>query len=334
MSRRRLWFFRLFAAAVVAGSLVFDRSPLLVIPLLFILVVPFEKLFPRHDQKIRREHLGLDLTYALGQPAIGVVSLVVGGFAAVVSLLWLPGLLFRPIVTALAPLAQILVGFFIFDLIIYWVHRWSHEVPFLWRFHSIHHSIETMDWVSAFRNHPVDGLIIAPAVAFMIAAGFSLEATAVLTVIQIVTGIFLHANVRWRWRPLHRIIITPDFHHWHHANEPDAINSNYSVFLPAWDMIFGTWFMPKDRRPQVYGVDEPVPPTMAAQMTYPFRGLQNPLWMFRHPIRGARYVLGQIRSGLGQLQISARRPRRSFHTSLSFPIEANHDGSLDSVTTG
>jgi sterol desaturase/sphingolipid hydroxylase (fatty acid hydroxylase superfamily) len=94
-------------------------APLLVIPLLFVLVVPFEKLLPRHDQKIRREYLGLDLTYALGQPALGVMALVLGGALAVASLLWLAGLLFRPIVTALPPLAQILVGFFVFDLIIY-----------------------------------------------------------------------------------------------------------------------------------------------------------------------------------------------------------------------
>jgi sterol desaturase/sphingolipid hydroxylase (fatty acid hydroxylase superfamily) len=214
------------------------------------------------------------------------------------------------------------------------VHRWSHEVPFLWRFHSIHHSIETMDWVSAFRNRLVDGLIIAPAVAFMIATGFSLEATGILTVIQIVAGIFLHANVRWRWRPLHRLTITPDFHHWHHANEPDATNFNYSVFLPAWDMFFGTWFMPKDRRPQVYGVEEFIPDTIAAQMTYPFRGLKNPVWMVRHPLRGFRYGFREIRSGLGQLRESARRPHRPFHTPPSLPITASNIGSLDSVTTG
>ena len=91
--------------------------------------------------------------------------------------------------------------------------------------------------------------------------------TGILTVLQLVTGIFLHANVRWRWR-LRKLIITPDFHHWHHANEAGAINSNYSVFLPAWDLAFGTWFMPEDRRPQVYGIDEYMPPTMLAQVVH------------------------------------------------------------------
>ena len=71
-----------------------------------------------------------------------------------------------------------------------------------------------------------------------------------LAVVQIVTGLFLHANVRWRWRPLHRVVITPEFHHWHHADEAVADNSNYSVFLPVWDILFGTYLMPADRRPR------------------------------------------------------------------------------------
>ncbi len=333
-TRQGVWLVRMFAAAVVAGSLWFDQSPLVLLALLFVLVVPFEKLFPRHDQPLRREHLGLDITYALGQPALTAVALVSGMVVAALSFAWLPGLAFRPVVSALPPVAQMLVGFVVFDLIIYWVHRWSHEVPFLWRFHSIHHSIETMDWVSAFRNHPIDGLIIAPAVAFMLAAGFSLEVTGILTVVQILTGIFLHANVRWRWRPLQRIVITPDFHHWHHANETDAINSNYSVFLPAWDMLFGTWYMPPDRRPQVYGVDEDVPRSMMAQMAYPFTGLRNPMWMVRHPVIGVKTTVSALRRGLGQLLASARRPRRPLRTPATPQDTGVPLSSHEQVTTG
>ena len=100
----------------------------------------------------------------------------------------------------------------------------------------------------------------------------------------------------------------------------DAINSNYSVFLPLWDIAFGTWFMPPDRRPAIYGVDEHVPSTMAAQMVYPFRGLKNPTWMLRHPIRGARYTLAGLQRGIGQIVASLRRPRRPFHTPSAPPL--------------
>ncbi len=324
--RRRRWWFRLFAVAVVGGSLAFDQSPIVLVALLFVLIVPFERIFPRHDQPLRRRHLSLDIAYALSQPALGVVTLAVGVVIGVASMVWLPALLLRPLVAGLSPLAQTLIGFALFDLIIYWVHRWSHEVPFLWRFHSIHHSIETMDWISAFRNHPIDGFILAPPIVFLLSAGFSLELTGALAAIQIVIGLFLHANVRWRWRPIQRLLITPDFHHWHHANEADAISSNYSVFFPAWDMAFGTWFMPPDRRPSIYGVDEVVPTSMAAQMAYPFRGLRPvPIVAkasLRHPIRSVRELAQSMGRGLAQMRLSARRPRRPFRTPPSAPPRA------------
>ncbi len=273
--RRRAWLLRVGGAAVIATSLVFDASPLALLAVLFVLVVPFERLFPRHQQPFRRQRLLQDVGYALAQPAFAAVGVFVGAIIGALSLFWLPGLATRPIVESLSPFTQTIVAFVIFDFLIYWAHRWSHEIPLLWRFHALHHSIERMDWVSAFRNHPIDGIILAPPVAFLIGAGVPLETTGALAVLQALVGIFLHANVRWRLRPLQRLIITPEFHHWHHANDTEAINSNYSVFLPLWDIIFGTWFMPEDRRPERYGIDEYVPPTMVGQLAHPFRGLRS-----------------------------------------------------------
>ncbi len=119
------------------------------------------------------------------------------------------------------------------------------------------------------RNHPIDGAIVAPAAAFLLVAGFSAELTGVLAAVQFFIGLFAHANVRWRLRPLHRIVLTPEFHHWHHANEPEAIFTNYSVFLPIWDQLFGTYRMPRDQRPTVYGVSEYVPSGFVAQLAHP-----------------------------------------------------------------
>ena len=229
---------------------------------------------------------------------------------AVISLAWLPGLALRPLVGLLPPAVLPFVGLALFDLAIYWTHRWYHEVPFLWRFHAIHHSTEHLDWISGFRNHPLDGTLIAPAFVFLLAAGFEAEFTGLLAIVQFVLGIFLHANVRWRLRYLHRIVITPEFHHWHHANEPGAINSNYSVFLPAWDIIFGTYFMPKDRRPMRYGVTEYIPDGMVAQLRHPLRGMGNPFRVIRHPIRSTKGGFRFVRSLLGDMKRSALRPRR------------------------
>jgi len=284
------WINGIVLAAAVAISVGFlDRGTIFLLPFLFVLVVPFEKLFPRHKgQKLRRKGAGTDMTYALASPLLQIGTAIVAIPVAVLSFAWLPGLAIRPLVSMIPTGAMPFIGIALFDLSIYWLHRWIHEVPFLWRFHAVHHSPEKMDWVSGFRNHPFDGALVIPPVIFLIAAGFSTEFSGVLAVIQIVTGLFLHANVRWRLRPLHRVVITPEFHHWHHANEPEAINTNYSVFLPLWDIIFGTYHMPKTRRPQRYGISEPMPDGVMAQLKHPLRGMGNPIRVVTHPIRSTK----------------------------------------------
>lgn len=307
------WLLRIGAITAVAVSLAIDLNILILLPLLFVVVVPFERWFPRHPgQPIRRPLASLDVRYALVSALTGVASITVGLVVAVVSLTWLPALALRPLVAALPGWLTPALGVLLFDLAVYWAHRWSHEVPVLWRFHAIHHSTEHLDWVSAFRSHPFDGVIVAPAVVFLLVAGFDPELTGALAVVQLVTGIFLHANVRWRWRPLHRIVITPEFHHWHHAYEAEAHNSNYSVFLPVWDLLFGTYYMPRNKRPVRYGVDMGVPTTMRGQLTFPFGGWRPSRTMLRHPLRSLARLRRALRALLVDVWRSTTRPRTRY----------------------
>jgi sterol desaturase/sphingolipid hydroxylase (fatty acid hydroxylase superfamily) len=309
--RRARWINWLVLAAAVGATAMLDPGAPVVVVLVFVLVVPFEKLFPRHHQRIRRPEVGTDIGYAALQPGLSIIGIAVAVVFGVVSLAWLPGLLIRPLVVAIPVAVQPVVAFLLFDFTIYWVHRWSHEVSFLWRFHAVHHSTRKLDWVSGFRAHPADGALLAPAFIFLIAAGFDPEVAGALVIVQIVTGLFLHANVRWRWRPLHRIVITPEFHHWHHANEPHAINTNYSVFLPAWDLLFGTYRMPRDARPQVYGIAEYMPSGIVAQLKHPVRGLPGPRWVLRHPLLATKRTWRALPGGLAQVRTSTLRPTRA-----------------------
>lgn len=301
---------RLAVLAAVIAVVAFNPDALLALGILFVLIVPCEKLFPRHRQKLCRPGAATDIAYALLQPVLAFIGVVVAIVVGLVTLAWIPGLLIRPLVGLIPATIAPFVGIALFDIAVYWVHRWSHEVPFLWRFHAVHHSPARMDWVSGFRVHPIDGALVAPPFVFLLAAGFSAEFTGVLAVIQAVTGLFLHANVRWRWRPLHRIVITPEFHHWHHANEHDARNTNYSVFLPLWDLLFRTYYMPADRRPLVYGVSEPMPDGVLAQLHHPLRGIPGPRWTLRHPVLAASRTGHAARRGLTQLRRSTFRPPR------------------------
>ena len=72
-------------------------------------------------------------------------------------------------------------------------------------------------------------------------------------------------------------MITPEFHHWHHADEPDAHNTNYSVFLPVWDLVFGTYFVPRDRRPtRLRRRRRRCPDGIVAQLRHPFARAARP----------------------------------------------------------
>jgi sterol desaturase/sphingolipid hydroxylase (fatty acid hydroxylase superfamily) len=300
---------KLAVVVAVGVILAINPSPIAGLAALLVLVVPFERLFPRHRQRFRRPGLVTDLLYGLTQPGLAVGGLVVGLTIGVLSLAWLPGLALRPLVTALPGPARVMTGFLLFDAWVYWGHRWSHELPFLWRFHAVHHSSPQMDWISGLRAHPFDGLVISPALLFLLAAGFSARLSGALVIVQLVIGLFLHANVRWRLRPLHRVVITPELHHWHHSNEPDARNHNYTTFLPLWDLLFGTYFMPVGRRPQVYGIDEEMPGSFTGQLVHPLRGLPTPWAVAQHPLVALRRLRVNLRRGCGQLIASVRRAR-------------------------
>jgi sterol desaturase/sphingolipid hydroxylase (fatty acid hydroxylase superfamily) len=304
---RRLWS---AAPAITFLAVVVVVYPAALAPvvLLLVVVVPFERIFPRHRQRFFRPGLGTDLAWGIAQPALKLVAGAFGVVIALASLAWLPALLLRPLVAGIPFWVRSAVAVVLFDALAYWGHRWSHEVGFLWRFHSVHHSSERMDWISGVRSHPLDGTVLAPPIVVLLAAGFGAKLTGVLAVIQIVTGLFLHANVRWRWRPLQRIVATPEFHHWHHSSEADALSTNYSAFLPIWDLLFGTFFIPGGgRRPEVYGTATPVPDGFVAQLWHPFRGLRNPAGALRHPIAELRRTLAALRRGAIQIRDASRR---------------------------
>jgi sterol desaturase/sphingolipid hydroxylase (fatty acid hydroxylase superfamily) len=102
-----------------------------------------------------------------------------------------------------------------------------------------------------------------------------LAAAASFALVRGAGAVWAHLNVRWRLRPIQKVFITPAVHGWHHATDPDAINTNYAAALPVWDVLFGTFFSPRDRVPSGYGCTEPVPDGFAAQLAYPLRRMRT-----------------------------------------------------------
>jgi sterol desaturase/sphingolipid hydroxylase (fatty acid hydroxylase superfamily) len=67
------------------------------------------------------------------------------------------------------------------------------------------------------------------------------------------------------------LIASPAFHRWHHTSAEEGRDRNFAGFFPLWDLLFGTFYMPKGAQPEVFGVDDPVPSGLLGQLVYPFR---------------------------------------------------------------
>ncbi len=236
--------------------------------------VPLERLFAlRGDQAVFRRHWVVDLSYFFCNSLLVEVLTVMTLTPALVLFDWARVASIAHLVASLPLPVQVLAMVLVADLTQYWVHRTFHAVPVLWRFHAIHHSVEEMDWLAGSRLHLVDvivtrGLTYVP----IFVLGFSRQALVAYVFLVAAQATFIHANVRWEFRPLRRLVATPAFHHWHHSSEQDALDKNFAVHTPLWDLLFGTYYLP-GHWPTRYGLAgrPDVPVGWVKQLLYPFR---------------------------------------------------------------
>jgi sterol desaturase/sphingolipid hydroxylase (fatty acid hydroxylase superfamily) len=136
-----------------------------------------------------------------------------------------------------------LLGFAAYDLLVYWLHRLWHRVPFLWRWvHQMHHAPERMDPAGMCFFHPIEivGLAIASTTFYGFVLGFSPEAGALAGTVFVAFGMFQHSNLSTpRW--LGWLVQRPEQHGVHHQR--GLHGRNYSD-LPLWDWLFGTFENP------------------------------------------------------------------------------------------
>ena len=158
------------------------------------------------------------------------------------------------------------------DLVQYWTHRAYHEVPLLWRLHAVHHSAKHMDWMAGSRQHVLELIITRTLVlAPIFVLGFSKNVIDAYIVIVGFQAVFNHANVSVRLGPLRYVIVTPNFHHWHHSQDDEAIDKNYSAHFAFIDHLFGTAVQSDRTWPERYGVvGDYVPNGFWKQLMFPF----------------------------------------------------------------
>lgn len=244
-----------------------------------LIFIAIEKLLPlRKGQLVFRPEWQTDLKhFAVNHFLVGLILLTVNfvihnGFG------WMVQHDFQLAVQRIWFVPQLLLCILAADLAQYWTHRAYHEIPFLWKFHSVHHSAKSMDWLAGSRQHVLEViatrvLVVAP----LFVIGFSEAVVNAYILIVGFQAVLNHANVGIPWGPLKYLIVTPDFHHWHHASDDEAIDRNYAAHYAFLDYLFGTAVKADRKLPNHYGVvGDYMPDGFVAQQMFPFRAKPLP----------------------------------------------------------
>ena len=239
--------------------------------LIFIVI---EKLLPhRKEQKILRSEWRGDLNhFFVNHLIIGFVLLVTNQFVHY-GFGWAVSSTVQGYIEQTPFVVQLFLIILVADLMQYWVHRAYHEVPLLWRFHGVHHSAKEMDWLAGSRQHILEILVTRSLVLTPIfVLGFSQQIISLYVIIVGLQAVFNHANVRVKFGWLQYFMVTPQFHHWHHASDKAAIDRNYAAHFSFLDYAFGTAVKGQKEWPQAYGVvGDYMPVGMLKQQVYPFK---------------------------------------------------------------
>jgi len=177
---------------------------------------------------------------------VAVWVTILAGVQAVLNTFWqdIFGLV-RPKVFAELPfLAQFILLLFLLDFKNYWSHRLLHR-PWMWGIHSLHHSDEHMNFSTAFRVHGLEFLQMT-LVAVIFVGWMDLPVTAFGAAVLTRTwySMYIHSRLPFDHGRFRRVLISPNYHRWHHADDSAVYGKNLGDMFPIWDIIFKTHYDP------------------------------------------------------------------------------------------
>jgi len=142
--------------------------------------------------------------------------------------------------------AQLILMLVLGDAGRYWGHRLAHEIPFLWRFHAVHHSATRLWWWNATRQHPVDkAWFTFTEMLFPVLLGADGVVLSMYLGVTAVCGYSQHCNIHLKLGKLYWFFNVVELHRWHHSKEIAQSNNNYGNNLIIYDRLFGSYYHPE-----------------------------------------------------------------------------------------
>jgi len=239
--------------------------------LMALIYVPLERLWPQYpEQGTFRNQWTLDVVYFMSTHLpIQILSfLVLLPATQATKFLGVPVL--QVFIARLPWVVQFFLAVVVADIAEYFIHLALHKVPFLWRFHSIHHSSKALDWIAGSRSHFVDDTLVRGFILVPMMLGFSQSILMAYLIFVTLHATWTHCNFGPNAKWLEEFLVMPRYHHWHHTSQKEAIDRNFAIHFPWIDRIFGTYYFPKEW-PERYGLaGEEIAPGFFGQTIEPF----------------------------------------------------------------
>jgi sterol desaturase/sphingolipid hydroxylase (fatty acid hydroxylase superfamily) len=239
--------------------------------LMALIYVPLETLWPKYpEQGTFRKEWTLDVVYFMSTHLpIQILSfLVLLPVTQATKYLGVPAL--QHFIARMPWIVQFFLAVVVADVAEYFIHFALHKVPFLWRFHAVHHSSKALDWIASSRSHFVDDTLVRGFILAPLMLGFSQSVIFAYLIFVTLHATWSHCNFGPNPKWLEKYLVMPRYHHWHHTSQNEGINKNFAIHFPWIDRIFGTYYYP-DEWPESYGLDgEEIAPGFWGQTIGPF----------------------------------------------------------------
>jgi sterol desaturase/sphingolipid hydroxylase (fatty acid hydroxylase superfamily) len=239
--------------------------------LMGIIYTPLERLWPQYPkQGTFRKEWTLDVVYFMSTHLpIQVLSFLVL-LPAIAATKYLGVPVLQQSIARLPWILQFVLAVIVADICEYFIHLALHKVPFLWRFHAIHHSSKALDWIAGSRSHFVDDTLVRGFILAPLTLGFSQSIILAYLIFVTLHATWTHCNFGPNVKWLEKILVMPRYHHWHHTSQKEGIDKNFAIHFPWIDKIFGTYYYP-EHWPEHYGLDgEEISPSFVGQTIQPF----------------------------------------------------------------